>query len=120
MYKTDVIELIKEEKSDVTIDQIIGDLPKGQQKRAAQEAITKLHSELCNILVQQKITETKMKKLNDKIKVTDAMRALKQMKTEIKRNKKDAEKLALVLMGAKKMAKVMGVELPNVKALLED
>lgn len=120
MYKTDLIELVKEEKSDVTIDQIIGELPKGQQKRAAQDAITKLHNELCNILVNQKLTETKLKKLNDKIKATDAMKAMKQMKTQIKASKKDAEKLALVLMGAKKMCKVMGVELPNVKALLED
>lgn len=120
VIENDVLDLIREDKSDVTIEEIIGDLPKGQQKRSAQEMITRLHNELCNVLVDQKLTETKMKKIVAKLKETDPMKALKQMKTSVKRSKREAEKLALIMLGAKKMCKVMGIELPNIKALLED
>lgn len=118
--QTDVLELIKEDKSDVTIEEIIGDLPKGQQKRSAQEMITRLHEQLSSVLVDQKLMETKCKKLSLKINATDPMKALKMMKAQVKRSKKEAEKLALIMLGAKKMCKAMGIDLPNIKALLED
>lgn len=117
---TSVIELIKEQKGSVEIESIMSDLPKGQQKKKAAQLIAEIHNEFQTSLVQQKLTETKLKKLNDKIKQTDAFKAVKQMKAEIKKSKKDTEKLALMLLGMKKMAKALDIDLPNVKALLED
>lgn len=115
--KADILDIIIEEKSDVTIDEFIATLPKGQQKKTAQDLITKLHSDLSTVLVNQKIQETRLKKLVAKLKDTEPMKAMKALKSEIKRDKKEAERLALIMLGAKKMCKVMGVELPDIKAL---
>ena len=108
---------VLEEKGHTTVEQIIGDLPARQQKKAAQNLITELHSQLTTILVKQKLTESRMKKLVAKINATEPMKAVKQMKKEVRKSKADSEKLALMLLGAKKMAKQMGIELPDIKAL---
>ncbi len=114
-----VIDLISEDRGDLTIDKFISTLPKGERKDAAVQLMAKLQTELSTSLMEQKLTEVKMKKLNDKIRVTEPMKALKQMKGEVKKLKKDTEKLALVLLGCRKMAKAMGIDMPNIKLLEE-
>jgi cell division ATPase FtsA len=120
MQGKEVIELIREDKSQVTIEQVIGELPKKNQKKAAFEMITTLHQELTDILVRQKLTEAKIKKLHARLELTEPVKSLKSMKKQVSKNKKDAEKLALILLGAKRMCKSLDIELPNIKALLED
>ena len=116
----DVIDLIKEDKGDNGIDKYINSLPKNKQKSAATEMLIQFRSELSNNLLEQKLMETKLKKLNDKVKQTEPMKAMAEMKKQIKKYKKDSEKMSLILLGCVKMAKALGVELPNIKAIAED
>lgn len=116
----EVLDLIIEERGESGIDKYISSLPKGKQKNTALDLMTKLQNDLSSILIDQRLAEVKIKKLNDKIKNTDPMKALKQMKADVKKMKKETEKLALVLLGCKKMAAVLGIDMPNIKAILED
>lgn len=116
----EVLDLIIEERGESGIDKYISSLPKGKQKNTAVDLMTKLQNDLSSILIDQRLAEVKIKKLNDKIKNTDPMKALKQMKADVKKMKKETEKLALVLLGCKKMAAVLGIDMPNIKAILED
>lgn len=106
-----------EQRGSTTIEQLVGTLPANKQKKAAQQMITDLHSQLSKVLVTQRLTETKMKKLTQQINATAPMKAVKQMKKEVRQSKRDSERLALMLLGAKKMAKQLGLELPDIKSL---
>lgn len=115
-----VEELVREEKGYMKVESLISSGSERQQKKKAQEMIIGIQEQLSKLLLEQKLTETKLKRLNEKIKMTEAFKAVKLLKANIKTAKKDTEKLALMLMGMKKLAKELGIELPNIKALLED
>ena len=108
---------LMEEKGSKTIESFVGTLPASKQKKAATNLISELHQQLSTLLVKQRLTETKMKKLVARINETDPAKAVKQMKKEIRDSKKATEKLALMLLGAKKMARQMGLEMPDIKSL---
>ena len=110
----EVIELIKEEPGELTIDEILEKLPKG--KDAARSLLIKLQDHIKNELLEEKQLEVKKKKVNELIKNTDAMKAMKKLKGEIKKKKRANERMLLILIGCKKMAKAMGLEI-NFKEL---
>lgn len=110
----EVMELIKEDPGDVKIEEILGMIPKG--KDAAENLIIKLQDHIKNELLEEKELEVKKKKANELVKNTDPMKALKKLKAEIKLKKKTNERMLLILIGCKKMAKAMGVKI-NFKEL---
>jgi len=110
----EVLELIKEEPGELTIDEILEKIPKG--KDAARNLIIKLQDHIKNELLEEKQLEVKKKKVNEQTKNTDPMKALKKLKAEIKLKKRTNERMILILIGCKKMAKAMGVEI-NFKEL---
>jgi len=61
--EVELIELIKEEPGDLTIDEILEKLPKG--KDAARNLIIKLQDHIKNELLEEKQLEVKKKKVNE-------------------------------------------------------
>lgn len=111
----EVIELIEEEKGDLTIDQLIESFPKSN--KGAQEFYRALVMHLQDAVLEERELELKRKRLNDKIKETDPMKALKKLKSEIKAKKKKNDTLTTGLYFMRKMAKAAGIELPTVRQL---
>jgi vacuolar-type H+-ATPase subunit I/STV1 len=111
----EVIELIQEEPGSLTVDQILGSIPKSKQ--SAQEFIIKLTEHLKNELLEERALDSKRKKVVELLKKTEPMKALMQLKKQIKTKKRNNEKLMLILLGSRKMAKAMGIDLSTIKAL---
>jgi len=112
---TDVIELIEEEKGDLTIDQLIESFPK--TKNGAQDFYKAIVMHLQDTVVEERELALKTKRLNDKIKETDPLKALKKLKAELKAKKKKNDTLTTGLYFMRKMAKAAGIELPTVRQL---
>ncbi len=112
----EVLDLIKEDPGSLTIDEILESLPKSNRK--AQDFIIKLIDHIKSELLEERELDEKRKKLLNKIKVTEPMKALAQLKKEIKTKKRNNQQMLLILMGAKKMAKAMGINI-DVKQLQE-
>lgn len=82
----DVLELVKEEPGSLTVDEIIGSLPKS--KNGAKEFIVGLIDHIKTELLEERELDEKRKVLVGKLKNTEPMRALAHLKKEIKLKRK--------------------------------
>jgi predicted KAP-like P-loop ATPase len=113
----EVIELIDKDPgglSDLMIEDVINSLPKSKSK--AQDFILKLTEHIKSEILEERELQMKQKKILAQIKQLDPMKALAELKKKIRIKKRTNSQLLLMLIGAKKMAKALGIEI-NVKQL---
>lgn len=117
--ETEVLNFIDESqfKGNITIEEILDKIPKSPKK--AQEFIKQLITQAKENVYTERELDAKIKSLRNKLNNTEPMKALAKLKGDKKKFKKNNEQLILVIFGARKMAKAAGIDLSEIKSMLE-
>jgi hypothetical protein len=113
---------LMEEKGTTTLEDLdLTGLSKKQQKQAALEFFLEVQKQLCTLDIESEKKKRDAKMINEKLKLTDPVRKLAQLKKEVKQNERTQNELRSRYIGALGLLAKLGInitkELRNIKLI---